>query len=732
MRTHRYIRVIISLFLTALFLFQSAGWLSIPFLSRLENLSYDARLLATLKGGIDHRVVIVDLDERSLTEEGRWPWGRDKLAQLVNTLFDHYYIRTLGFDMVFAEPDHSSGLPVLEHLAQGPLANTPDYTAALDQLRPQLQYDQLFAESLRDKDVILGYTRSSGNSRIGQLPTPLKTLNEAEQQLPLIQVQGYNANLPELQTAAYGAGFFDNRHVDIDGVYRRAPLLYRYGNELYESLSLAVVRGLYGQLPLKLGLTEGGGTLRLEWLNIGDNLQIPVDDQGMALIPYRGHSGSFPYISATDILQRKADMKALDGAIVLLGTTAPGLMDMRSTPVQNTFPGVEVHANLIAGMLDHLLDQTIMHHPGYTQAADMLALLTIGLLLSLLLPKLTPLRGGIVSLSILLIAIGTNLYFWQQGFVLPLASQLLLFFVLVLFHNFYGFVIEARGKHRLGQLFGQYVPPEIVDEMNQKGGDFGVSGESREMTVLFSDICNFTPMSEKMEPDELTQLMNTYFGHMTKIIQHHRGTIDKYIGDAIMAFWGAPLADPMHSEQAVLTALEMSSQMHQVRAAFKARGWPEINIGIGINTGVMNVGNMGSEFRMTYTVLGDAVNLGARLEGLTRLYGVDIIVSEFTYAATENIAYRELDRVQVKGKEQLVTIYEPIGSKDKLSPVDQEKLKHYREALAHYHKGNWSLAKELFSTLSNSEPEHKLYALYLERINDLVTNKKPPKNFICR
>jgi adenylate cyclase len=725
LRSHRYIRVIISLILTALFLFQSAGWLSMPFLSRLENLTYDVRLLATLKGGIDHRVVIVDLDERSLTEEGRWPWGRDKLARLVNTLFDHYYIRTLGFDMVFAEPDTSSGLPVLERLAKGPLTDTPNYITALEQLRPQLQYDQLFAESLRDKDVILGYTRSSGDVRIGKLPPPLQTLDEAEQRLPLIQVQGYNANLPELQDAAYGAGFFDNRHVDIDGVYRRAPLVYRYGNELYESLSLALVRGLYGQLPLKLGVVEGGGTRRLEWLNIGDNMKIPVDDQGMALIPYRGHSGSFPYISATDILNKAADPKALDGAIVLLGTTAPGLMDMRSTPVQNTFPGVEVHANLIAGMLDHLLDQTIMHHPGYTQAADLLALLVIGLLLSLLLPRLTPLRGGIFSITILVTAVGTNLYFWQQGYVLPLASQLLLFFVLVLFHNFYGFFVEARGKHRLGQLFGQYVPSEIVDEMNREGGDFGVGGESREMTVLFSDICNFTPMSEKMEPDELTRMMNAYFGHMTEIIQRHRGTIDKYIGDAIMAFWGAPLPDPMHPEQAVLAALEMSSQMHRVRASFKERGWPEINIGIGINTGIMNVGNMGSEFRMTYTVLGDAVNLGARLEGLTRQYGVDIVVSEFTRAATETIEYRELDRVQVKGKQQLVTIYEPIGLKGKLDPLVQEHLAHYREALASYHSGNWIQAKKQFSALSQIEPEHKLYSLYLERIDQQATTMTP-------
>lgn len=723
MRTHKYIRVIISLILTAAFLLQTTEWLpAFPFLNRLENLTYDARLLATLKGGIDHRVVIVDLDEHSLTEEGRWPWGRDKLARLVNILFDHYYIRTLGFDIVFAEPDNSSGLPILEQMAQGPLADTQAYLSELERIKPQLEYDQLFADSLRDKDVILGYTRSNGDARIGQLPPPLRTLNSLEQQISFVQVQGYNANLPELQAAAYGAGFFDNRLVDIDGVYRRAPLVYRYGNELYESLSLAIVRGLFGQPPLDLGIAKAGDVVNLEWLNLSDNLKIPVDNTGSALIPYRGRTGSFPYISATDVLQRKADPKALDGAIVLLGTTAPGLMDMRSTPVQSVFPGVEVHANLIAGMLDHMSDQTIMHHPAYTQAADMIALLIIGITLSLLLPNISPIWGAILSLALILSAIGINLYFWRQGYVLPLASQLLLFFVLVLFHNFYGFFVEARSKHRMGQLFGQYVPPEIVSEMSTTGGDFGLGGESRQMTVLFSDIVNFTPMSEKMDPENLARMMNAYLTRMTALIQHQRGTIDKYIGDAIMAFWGAPLNDPMHAQHAVICAMEMAKRMDEVRAEFKAKGWPEFYTGIGINSGLMNVGNMGSEFRMTYTVLGDSVNLGARLEGLTRLYGVTVIVSEFTRAATENIIYRELDRVRVKGKEQQVTIYEPVGLQDELNEETRAVLDQYQGALSAYQEEEWDQARQLFEALAQQEPEHKLYQLYLERISQALAH----------
>ena len=711
MRSHKGVRITVSLLLTALSLLPVAGLLSLPFLSRLENLTYDARLRATLEGGVDQRVVIVDIDERSLGAEGHWPWGRDRLARLVDTLFERYGIGLLGFDMVFAEPDDRSGLQTLERLARGPLARDRDYLAELARVRPRLQYDRLFADSLRDRDVILGFS-ASNNSRIGRLPPPLRHLGEAERRIPFALVQGYNANLPELQAAAYGAGYFDNPFVDEDGVFRRVPLVYRIGDDLYESLSLAMVRGLYGQPPLELETAPAGdGDVTLEWLRTG-GLRIPVDGQGAALVPYRGGSGSFRYVSATDVLRGKADPAVLEGAIVLVGTTAPGLLDMRATPVQSVFPGVEIHANLIAG----ILDMRIMQHPAYTQGAEIVALVIIGLVLSLLLPLLSPLWGGVLSLAVLSAALGANLYFWEQGFVLPLASQLLLILTLVLFHNAYGFFVEAQGKQRLGRMFGQYVPPEIVTEMNEEGGDFGIGGESREMTVLFSDVVSFTAMSEKLEPDELTRLMNAYFTHMTEVIQGRRGTIDKYIGDAIMAFWGAPLSDELHAQHAVLAALEMVARMERVREEFKARGWPPLRNGIGINTGLMNVGNMGSRFRMAYTVLGDAVNLGARLEGQTRVYGVDIVVSEFTRAATEGILYRELDRVRVKGKEQKVTIYEPLGLEGQVRKSELEHMARYNEALAAYQEGEWRRAQKLFAVLLELEPDRKLYQLYAERL----------------
>ena len=711
MRTHKGIRVVISLILTALFILSAADQLTLPLLSRMENLLYDARLRATMIGGVDERVVIVDIDERSLTAEGHWPWGRDKLARLVDTLFDRYYISLLGFDMVFAEYDDRSGLKALDGLAKGALANNQAYLSELEKLRPQLQYDHLFADSLRDRDVVLGYSHSN-DAHIGQAPPSVLLIDESNQQIPFAVVNGYNANLPELQAAAYSTGYFGNPLVDEDGVFRRVPLVYRYKDALYESLSLAVVRALFGKPPLELEIVDSGvGKIGLEWLRIGEQ-RIPVDNEGAALVPYRGDSGSFLYISATDVLSGKAPLEALDGVIALVGTSAPGLLDLRATPVGSAYNGVEIHANLISGMLD----KRIMHHPDYTQAIELLALLIVGLVLGFLLPLLSPLMSSLLSVMTLVCVVAVNLHFWNKGLHIHLASQLFLTLMLILFHNAYGYFIEAHGKQRLGRVFGQYVPPEIVSEMSEESSDFGVSGESREMTVLFSDVVSFTSMSEKLEPDELTRLMNAYFTHMTDVIQQHRGTIDKYIGDAIMAFWGAPLSDELHPQHAVVAALEMVARMDQVRDEFVARGWPPLRNGVGINTGLMNVGNMGSEFRMAYTVLGDAVNLGARLEGQTRIYGVDIVVSEFTQAATTGIIYRELDRVQVKGKEQKVTIYEPVGLEEEVPALELEYMSQYHEALAAYQAGEWRQAKKLFSVLCELEPDRKVHQLYAERL----------------
>lgn len=713
-------RILISLVIVLFFPLYITGFFRVTFIDRLEDFLYDARLLLSMPSTMDHRIVIADIDEKSLAAEGRWPWGRDRLAKMVDNLFDHYNINTLGFDAVFPEKDESSGIALLSELASGPLAQNKAFLSEYEKLRPMLERDRIFGESLRGRAVVLGYYfrtahDSSPRSVAGDLPEPSFRLVDPQfTEVPFVSATGFCSNLPHIQQQAAGGGYFDNPLIDPDGVYRRVPLLQQYKGNLYECLALSVTRNALDSPPLELLIapSKENAVIGLEWLKIG-SLRIPVDERGAALIPYRGPQGSFPYISAVDILDKSAPMEKLKGAIVLIGTTTTGLKDLRATPVQNVYPGVEIHANLISGFLD----QRIKHRPGYTLGIEFVTLLSIGLLMSFLLPRLSPLWSLIATSIILAGTVGSNFYLWKYAdLVVPLAATILLILTLFVLHMCYGYFIEASGKKKIATLFEQYVPPQLVDEMSRKPSSFGLEGESREMTVLFTDIRNFTSMSENMNPRQLTLMMNAIFTPLTEIIHNHRGTIDKYMGDAIMAFWGAPLPEPDHARNGLEAALEMIAAVPELQREFRAKGWPEIKFGIGINSGLMNVGNMGSAFRMTYTVLGDAVNLAARLERLTKEYNADIIVGEDTRQEIPNYLFAELDLVRVQGKEAPVRIFTPIGKSDGVATEKRDELSRYSEALQYYRSRRWSEAEAAFSHLKNRNPEWKLYDMYLNRI----------------
>ena len=714
--------ILITLLITFAFLGQTAGSYQWRFIQRLENFLYDARILLTMPGGIDERIVIIDIDEKSITEIGRWPWSRDRVARLVNELFENYGIALLGFDVVFPEPDESSGLKILEVLGKDEFADVPGYKERINGLREQLDYDHLLAQSFNGRPVILGlYFRSSediGQSlNSGVLPAPTFTKEDFGGRSVFARTaKGYNANLIELQKAAAGAGHF-NPQIDDDGVVRRVPMVYEFEGNYYESLSLAMARSLFGVAKTEPVFAEDTpfgetGYAGLEWLKL-DFLKIPVDIHVQALVPYRGYQGSFRYVSAADVLRGQVKKEVLQDKIVLVGTTAPGLFDLRTTPVQKQYAGVEIHANLIAG----ILDQNIKLHPAFTQGAEFIQLLITGLLLAILFPLLSPVWATFASVFMLAVSILFNLYFWQtHNMVLPLASIIAMLLCIFLVNMSYGFFIERRGKRQIASTFGQYVPPELVDEMNFDPNSYTLEAENREMTVLFSDVRGFTSLSEGLSPGELSELMNAYLTPMTAIIHEYRGTIDKYIGDAVMAFWGAPIHNPEHARYALQTGLAMLERVNALREEFKERGWPEIRIGIGINTGVMSVGNMGSKFRMAYTVLGDAVNLGSRLEGLTKSYGVEIIVSETTKEAVPDYVYRELDIVRVKGKDRPIAIYEPLAPVSEVSTEELEEIKLNREALEYYRNQSWDEAESLFMKLLDWSPDRNLYTLYLDRI----------------
>jgi len=730
MQLQRIVRLTFSALILLVLLVDTSGLIKYPFVKQLENWTYDARLNFTRLDTLDNRVVIVDIDENSLAEVGRWPWGRDKLATIVENLFGRYQVDVVGFDIVFAEKDESSGLEQFEQLARTTLKNDAKYRRELERIRPSLMHDEIFANSLIGKNVVMGYyfktNLQEGETGVtGLLPPALTKMDvQWSERLPINKAVGFGGNLEILQASAKSGGYFDNPFVDADGVFRRVPLVQAYEGYLFASLALAMVQGHLNAADIQLAVeTEGskGGKeyYALETINL-KNHRIPVDANGAAFVPYRGRQGSFLYVPAHEVLSGKADPEKLKNKVVLVGTSAPGLLDLRSTPVQNIYPGVEVHANIISG----ILDDRIKHKPAWTVGYEFVLLVVIAVSMALLLPLVSPLLAAAGTAGLTGLVFAGTFIAWNSNLILPLASPILLIVLMFMLHMTYGFFIESRGKRQLANLFGHYIPPELVDEMSESPDEYSLEGENREMTVLFSDVRGFTSISEGMDPKQLTQLMNALLTPMTRVIHKNRGTIDKYMGDAIMSFWGAPLADSEHARHALYAAMEMMDELKIMQEDFRQRGWPEVNIGIGLNTGDMNVGNMGSEFRMAYTVLGDAVNLGSRLEGLTKNYGVNIIVSETTKAAIPEFVFRELDLVRVKGKNEPVAIFEPIGHKNDLEKSVTSELTAYKRSLLNFRAQSWDKAELDFFNLSRAYPDRLLYQVYLDRV--AVYRNEPP------
>jgi len=703
----------------------AARYVELPFVQRIEAMLYDARVRLTMPGSVDDRIVIVDIDEKSLAAEGRWPWPRDRIARMLDRLFDDYGAQLVAFDVVFAESDRNSGLQVLEDLARKELAGVSGYRFALDAIAPTLQYDRILAQKIAGRPVVLGYyfTREDASRavRANELPDPVLPPGALQgvNTRPTVWT-GYGANLPELQRAAAAVGHF-NPWTDEDGITRRVPMLVERAGAYYEPLSLAVLRVLMNVPALVPGIGEAvGGARTLEWIDVGD-IRIPVDEEVTALVPFRGPERSFPYVSASDVLAGKAGRAQLEGRVILVGATAPGLNDLRATPVAPVYPGVEVHANLIAGALDG----RIRHMPGYMVGVEFAVLAGTGVLLALVLPLLTPLRSAAFALAVLMAVAALNLVLWQRAnLVLPLAAALLMISALFALNMSYGFFVEARAKRQITRLFGQYVPPELVEVMSRHPERFSMQGESRELTVLFCDVRGFTTVSEGLDPKVLVQVMNEFLTALSQVIHRHQGTIDRYMGDCIMAFWGAPVADASHARNAVLAGLDMLSAMQAMQPQFAARGWPPLQVGVGVNTGRMTVGNMGSAIRVAYTVMGDSVNLASRLEGLTRQYGAGMLVGESTRLACDGIAFRELDRVRAKGKRDAVTVYEPLGRIESLTPERFEEVDRWHEVLRLYRAQAFDTARDRLGTLQRAHPESILYSEFLRRIE--LLRARPP------
>lgn len=715
-------------FIIGLLLLAIAIWLQMTsvyfinhFITRLENLAYDIQLRAymlTHKDEWQPSVAIVDIDDISLAKEGRWPWPREKIAKLIENLRTSGVV-VVAFDVIFPEKQNNIADQVYQELKKENLA-IPAMDPLFQKIYPTFDNDSKFAKSISHMEVVLGISFLPTLQTEGLLPAPAFVLKTPEEKnLGFINAPGYLANVPMLQNAAKSAGFI-NVFPDDDGIIRRVPVLVRYQDKLYPSLALEAVR-LYLLAQMNLMTANYNGQLRLEGVKLGDHV-IPTDAESNAIITFRGGSFSFPYYSASDILNNTIPPNVLNGKIVFIGTSATGEGDLKATAIQNVYPGVEIQATVADG----ILSENFSYKPAWALGAEIFLTILLGLICIFFFPYLGPRSLSIFIILIPVLLIYSNSYLWEKtGLIISIFIPMSLCVLLALGNMIYGYLFETRKREKLKDMFGQYVPTRHIDEMLTNTGELALSGETRELTVLFADIRNFTSLSEPLTASQLKEMLNAFFTPMTEIIFKYRGTIDKYIGDMIMAFWGAPLKDKFHARHAISAALEMQQAVKNLKVIFAAKGWAEINIGIGINTGLMDVGDMGSTFRRNYTVLGDAVNLGSRVESLTKYYGVANIVTEFTHANQSFFIFRKLDRVRVKGKKHGIEIYEVIDYVKKVPEELKKEIDRYHTALDYYFTQQWEKAAALFIELAREKPDEKLYQLYVTRVNNFQINPPP-------
>jgi len=645
----------------------------VPLLDQLELKTYDMRLRALPKVAPKH-VTIAAIDEKSLARLGRWPWSRSTFAELVQRL-DEAGAKVIAFDVFFSERESARA--------------DAQFARAIASSR-KVVLGTVFLLN-REEAQHLGAARleAAMQAIAPQAFAHVSTAGDARSEFQMDEPFGVLANIAELQTSAVHTGHI-NVQFDVDGVVRRTPLVLRHDGRYFPAFDVQVARAFLGEPKLSLELAAYG----IAGMSLGER-QIALDEDGRLLVRYRGPVRTFSAVSIADILERKADAALLRDRVVLIGNTAQGIGDIRVTPYGRAFPGVEVRANIIEG----LLEGEVLSRPEWVKLVDVGGMIVIGLLMIVLLPRLGVLWAGIVAAAAFAAYLfAATALFRTQGLWLNIVYPSLLIALLFVSATLVRYFFAFSEKRYLKLAFQHYVPPAVVEGLVSGADRLRLGGEKRELTVLFSDIRGFTTMSEAMAPEELVKLMNEYFTAMTDKVFEHRGSLDKYIGDAVMAVYGAPVAEPRHAALACRTALEMLTVLDELKAGWKSRGLPEIDIGVGINTGPMIVGNMGSANRFNYTVVGDSVNLASRIESINKTYGTNILVSEYTYEVVKDEFpfAREIDNIRVRGRTQPVRIYELMREARYKS---LHWLDEYRAAYKEMREGERTRAYELFTAL---------------------------------
>ncbi len=700
----------------------------------------------------DSPVVIVDIDERSVAEQGQWPWSRTVIGTLVDRLSE-MEAGVIGFDVLFAEEDRTS-----LSIAVDSVKGLDDSTRA--RLKALPTNDEIFAERLRASGKVVLGQNFVADARV----VPEERIQSSFSVIgadPAQFVENHDYVLRPisiLESAAAGRGVISLSQNRIDGIVREVPMVMKVRNagDIDPNMdpSLQATVGLLPSLTLEMlrvslnARTIGVKTdpvLGVEEMSIRparsrDRYFVPTDKRSQVWVYFTPHEllRDSMYISATDVLNGRVDADRIRGKFVLVGTSAAGLFDLRASPLDDTLPGVEVHANVLENVL---FDQRLKRNTEFETTEVFVAI--IGGLIMII---LTPMVGARIGLIVFLILAGSYIGFSLNAFVerqelygvvFPTAV-ILLFYI---FLTYAAFTQTEAQKKQVRTAFGQYLSSDLVEQLADDPSKLQLGGENREMTFMFSDVRGFTSISELFDAQGLTRLINKLLTPLTNVIMSHRGTIDKYMGDCVMAFWNAPLDDPDHPRHACISALEMITALEEVNSSLEAEAAREnrehrpIAIGIGLNSGIACVGNMGSDQRFDYSVLGDSVNLASRLEGQSKTYGVTCIIGESTSNAVSSFAVLELDLIRVKGKQQAVRIFALIGDEQVAATESFKSLRaEHMKLLKAYRGQNWSEAELCIQKCRGLLKQAKsavgisngLYDLYVERMQEYINSPPGP------
>jgi adenylate cyclase len=720
-----------TLFIVLLYLLTSQS----PFLRNLEAKALDLRFHLRGPEHPGSPVVLVVIDDRSIAEIGRWPWSRKRFAEVAQRLHAAG-AKVVAFDLLFTEPETAVERDLLRGLRQTLQSfDIPLQTAqreAFDHILLQLEEasgpDATFASAMREAgNVVLPFaltgSTTSSQHQPGQHPPPpvmaqsaYRILSYLGSDKPMLPLMGRTilAPIDVIADSAVALGHV-NVALETDGTPRYDYPVVEFQGEYYPSLVMQVVRIFLGLKPEEITVRFGDG------IQLGP-FSIPTDESMRLLVNYLGPRGAFSTYAFVDVLQGRAPDSAFRDAIVLIGGTASGLADTVVTPFAAALPGIERHATVI----DNILRQDFLRRRESMALIDLAAIVTMGLLVGSLSVKCPSYWGSIVALGLGGAYVVANvLAFTQAGLWVNLLFPL---FALVASQSgitLFKYLTEERQKRLIRRAFQYYLHPTVVDQISQHPQLLKLGGESRELTVLFSDIRNFSMTAEGLSPEALVHLLNDYMTNMTQVVFRHNGLLDKYIGDGIMAVYGAPLADPDHAYEACRSALEMMQELEALRVRWGSQGLPFLNIGIGINTAIMVVGNMGSELRFDYTVMGDGVNLASRLEGANKEYGTNIIISESTWEHVQDrLATRELDVIRVKGKAQPTRIFEVLGPLPS-APERAAVIQQFEMGLHAYRSQRWQDAIQRFQQVLEAMPGDPPSCFYIHRCRTFMAMPPP-------